>query len=151
MTTYGGVDVWIHIFLTSALVGGEWPASRPGRFTPGKEPSALVGGEWPASRHGRFAPGTHCIGGWVDPRSGLDNWRRENSWHYLDSNSDPSVVQPVASRRTDCSNPAPSCVRYELNFSILCRINSVFEGLNKELKELGLVHYSIATNSALRV
>jgi hypothetical protein len=23
--------------LTSALVGGEWSASRPGRFTPGKE------------------------------------------------------------------------------------------------------------------
>jgi hypothetical protein len=33
--TYGRVDVWIHIFLTSALAGGEWSASRPGRFTPG--------------------------------------------------------------------------------------------------------------------
>jgi hypothetical protein len=30
------VDVWIHIYLTSALVGGEWSASRLGRFTPGK-------------------------------------------------------------------------------------------------------------------
>jgi hypothetical protein len=28
------VDVEIHVFLTSALVGGEWSASRPGRFTP---------------------------------------------------------------------------------------------------------------------
>jgi hypothetical protein len=27
--------VEIHIFLTSALVGGEWSASRPDRFTPG--------------------------------------------------------------------------------------------------------------------
>jgi hypothetical protein len=39
-------------FLTSALVGGQWSASRPGRFTPGER-----------------APGTHWIGGWVDPQS----------------------------------------------------------------------------------
>jgi hypothetical protein len=32
--TYGGVDVQIHIFLTSALAGGEWSALRSGRFTP---------------------------------------------------------------------------------------------------------------------
>jgi hypothetical protein len=33
---YRGVDVlvYIHMFLTSALAGGEWSASRPGRFTP---------------------------------------------------------------------------------------------------------------------
>jgi hypothetical protein len=59
MKAYGGVDVEIHIFLTSALVGGEWSASRPGRFTPGKEP-----------------PGTHCIGGWVDPRTSLDDMEK---------------------------------------------------------------------------
>jgi hypothetical protein len=44
------------MFLTSALVGGEWSASRPGRFTPGER-----------------APGTHWIRGWVDPKAGLDN------------------------------------------------------------------------------
>jgi hypothetical protein len=42
-------------FLTSTLVEGEWSASGPGRFTPGKG-----------------APGTHCIGSWVGPRAGLD-------------------------------------------------------------------------------
>jgi hypothetical protein len=42
--------------LTSALVGGEWSASRPYRFTPGES-----------------ATGTHWIGGWVDPRAGLDD------------------------------------------------------------------------------
>jgi hypothetical protein len=52
----GGVDVQIHIFLTSALVGGECSASRPGRFSPGE-----------------IAPGTHWIGGWVGPRAGLDD------------------------------------------------------------------------------
>jgi hypothetical protein len=55
MKAYGGVDVWIHIFLTSALAGGEWSASRPGLFTPGER-----------------APGTHWIRGWVYPRAGLD-------------------------------------------------------------------------------
>jgi hypothetical protein len=58
MKVYGGVDIYIyiHIFLTSALVGGKWSASRPCRFTPGER-----------------APGTHLIGGWVDPRAGLDD------------------------------------------------------------------------------
>jgi hypothetical protein len=46
----------MHIFLTLALVGGEWSASRPGRFTPRES-----------------APGTHLIEGWVDPRAGLDD------------------------------------------------------------------------------
>jgi hypothetical protein len=49
------VDVQVHIFLTSALVGGDWSASRPCRFTPGER-----------------APGTHWIGGWVGPRVGID-------------------------------------------------------------------------------
>jgi hypothetical protein len=41
--------------LTSALSGGEWSASRPGRFTP--EERDL---------------GTHWIGGWVGPRAVLN-------------------------------------------------------------------------------
>jgi hypothetical protein len=36
MQIYGGVDVWFHVFLTSALVGDVWSASPPGRFTPEK-------------------------------------------------------------------------------------------------------------------
>jgi hypothetical protein len=56
MKAYGGVDVYIHIFLTSALAGGEWSTSRPGRFNPGES-----------------ASGTHWIGGCVDPRAGLDD------------------------------------------------------------------------------
>jgi hypothetical protein len=50
METYGRVDVQIHVFLTSALVGGEWSASRPWRFIPGEN-----------------APGSQGIGGWVGP------------------------------------------------------------------------------------
>jgi hypothetical protein len=58
MKAYGRVDLYIHIFLTSALAEGEWSASRPGRFTPG---------EWTL--------GTHWIG-WVDPRAGLDEVKK---------------------------------------------------------------------------
>jgi hypothetical protein len=56
MKTYGGVDVSVHVFLASTLVGGEWSASRPFRFTPGET-----------------IPDAHWIGGWVDPRAGLDD------------------------------------------------------------------------------
>jgi hypothetical protein len=35
MKAYGGVEVELHIFLTSTLDGDEWSASRPGSFTPG--------------------------------------------------------------------------------------------------------------------
>jgi hypothetical protein len=56
MKAYERVDVEIHVFLTSVVVGGEWSASLPGRFTPGER-----------------VPGTHWIGGWVGPRAGLDD------------------------------------------------------------------------------
>jgi hypothetical protein len=52
MKAYVGMDVYIHIFLTSALAGGELSVSRPSRFTPGER-----------------APGTHWLGGWMDPRA----------------------------------------------------------------------------------
>jgi hypothetical protein len=47
--------VYLHAFLTSALDGGGWSASSPGRFTSRER-----------------AAGNHWIGGWVDPRVGLD-------------------------------------------------------------------------------
>jgi hypothetical protein len=42
MKAYGGVDVQIQVFLNSELAGGEWSASRPGRFIPvGRAPGTL--------------------------------------------------------------------------------------------------------------
>jgi hypothetical protein len=41
MKTNGGVEVQIHVCLTLVLDGGEWPASEPGRFFPGKEPPVI--------------------------------------------------------------------------------------------------------------
>jgi hypothetical protein len=54
----GVLGEWRYSFthsLTSALDGGEWSASRPGRVTTRET-----------------APGTHWIGGWVGPRAVLD-------------------------------------------------------------------------------
>jgi hypothetical protein len=42
--------------MTSALAAGEWSASQPGHFTPGER-----------------ALGTHWIGGWMHPRTVLDD------------------------------------------------------------------------------
>jgi hypothetical protein len=71
--------------LTSALDGGEWSASRPGRFTPRKR-----------------APGTHWIGGWVGPRAVLDVVvKRKIPSHRRESNPRTPIVQPVAQRYTD--------------------------------------------------
>jgi hypothetical protein len=43
MDAYGGVDIWIHIFLTSALVETEWLASRHCHFTPGERAPVPIG------------------------------------------------------------------------------------------------------------
>jgi len=52
MKTYGGVELQLHAFLNFALDGGEWSASRPGRFTPEEK-----------------APGTRWTAGWVNPQN----------------------------------------------------------------------------------
>jgi len=64
-------------------------------------PAALAPGKRPV---------THCLGGWVGPRSGLDGCRKSR----LPPGFDPRIVQPVASRYTDRAIPAqiiPVCTR----------------------------------------
>jgi hypothetical protein len=59
---------------------------------------------------------THWIWGWVGFRTVLDGVERgKKSYHYRDSKSDPSVVQPVASRCTDCAIPATQSVQTSAN------------------------------------
>jgi hypothetical protein len=52
----------------------------------------------PRSLYPLETPGTHCTGGWVDLRAGLDVCG--NSRPYRDSIPGPSSPQPVTRRRT---------------------------------------------------
>jgi hypothetical protein len=52
--------------LSSALIGGEWLASRPGYFTPEEG-----------------APGAHWIEGWVGRRTGLEAMERRKILRLL--------------------------------------------------------------------
>jgi hypothetical protein len=62
MKAYGGVDVQIHIYLTSAVAGSKWSASRPGCFTTEEKPPV---------------PTIRAVG-WA-PEPVWTTWRRENS------------------------------------------------------------------------
>jgi hypothetical protein len=68
---------------------------------------ALDGSEWSASRPGRALarwkdPGTHCTGGWVGPRAGLDTEARGKILCLCRGlNLHGPVVQPVARHYTD--------------------------------------------------
>jgi hypothetical protein len=86
-------------FSTSPLDGGEWSASRPGRaFTPGER-----------------TPGTHCTGGWVGLRAGLDTEARGDRG----SNPDRPVVQPVVRHYTAWANPARNLTVHVFIFLLL--------------------------------
>jgi hypothetical protein len=69
MKIYGGLDLYIHVFLTSDLVGGEWSVASPSHFIPSKRAPWYL----------------------LDRRMR----RRENSFLYQNSNFDPSVVHEV--------------------------------------------------------
>jgi len=47
-------------------------------------------------------PCTHCIGGWVGPRAGMDGCGKSRPQPGFE----PQTVQPVASRYTDWAIPA---------------------------------------------
>ena len=61
---------------------------------------------------GELYPGTHCTGGWVGPRAGLDRCRKSP----LPPGFDPRTVQAVASRYTDWAT-GPTTVRMVLIFN----------------------------------
>jgi hypothetical protein len=89
MKTYGGSGGIALPFLTLAIDGGEWSASRPDRFTPRER-----------------APGIHWIGDWVGPRASLAAVEKKKKSLAPTGNWTPAV-QPVAIRHTDKAIPAP--------------------------------------------
>jgi hypothetical protein len=56
----------LHVFSTSAIAGGEWPASFPTHFTPRER-----------------VPGTQWLRGWVGPRTSLDDLEKLELEHRL--------------------------------------------------------------------
>jgi hypothetical protein len=56
-------------YLTSVLDWREWSVSRSSRFNLGKR-----------------VPGIHWIGGWVEPRAGLDDMEKRKIFHWRESN-----------------------------------------------------------------
>jgi hypothetical protein len=113
MKTYGGVDVQIHVFLTSALEG-----------------------EWSASRSCCFILGIHRIGGWVDPRAGLDDIEKRK-FSTLPGIELRHLCCP-ASSYTDCATVVP------LNFiniiipRVSCHTQTLSEG--KAVGHCSIVH-----------
>jgi hypothetical protein len=94
MKAYGGVDVSIHIFFTSALleVSGQLHA-RP-LYPRGK------------------GPGTHSIGGWVDPRAGQDDMEKRKFFTLPGLALGPLSRQPVVSHYADYATPARNKCQY---------------------------------------
>jgi hypothetical protein len=94
--------------LTSVLDGGEWSASRPGRFTPRER-----------------TPGTHWIGSWVAPRAVLDAMvKRKTPSPRRESNPRTPI------------NPARSPALYRLNYHGSCIMNVSDSNLVKQLAVL---------------
>jgi hypothetical protein len=73
----------------------------PAALLPGKEPPVPIGQEV----------------GWT-LETVWTMWRRENSRPYWDSNSDPLVVQPIASSYTDYAFPKPMVTIFKSLHSI---------------------------------
>ena len=64
----------------------------------------------PAALYLRERPGTHCTGGWVGPRVGLDRCGKSRP---PPSGFDPRTVQAVASRYTNyATRPTFACKKY---------------------------------------
>jgi hypothetical protein len=128
MKAYGRVNVYVHIFLTSALAVGEWSASHPRRFTRrGNSPwypldRRLSG---PQSQTGR---------------------RGENSWHHQDLNSDPFVIQPITSCYTHFAIPAPQVTWCTKNFKTLL-VWFINNSMHKALQTLNMaINFKLRTS-----
>jgi hypothetical protein len=79
----------------------------------------------------RKRPGTHCVGGWVNPRAGLDRCGKSRP----PPGFDPRTVQPVASRYTDC------VISDHLMHYTLCYLEITRQAVRNIMGERNLLHY----------
>jgi hypothetical protein len=94
--------------------------------------SAIVGGEWSASRPGHITPCTQWVGGWVGPKAGLDAAEEreanlEEEWAFVvkeakvrrglqkqgagTSEGLKKVLKSLASLRYKSEHSVPHCAR----------------------------------------
>ena len=78
----------------------------------------------PGSLYPQERPGTHCIGGWLGPRAGLDGCGKSRP----PPGFDPRTVQPIASRYTNCAVPAHRHKGQYQNIFNGYRPNSLWDG-----------------------
>jgi hypothetical protein len=105
-------SVWVHgKWITCRCE--DWGAGRGGCIDTLSLISTLVAGEWSTScvshfNPGERDPGTHCIGGWMDPRTSLENSERKKCCPCRDSNSKPSPIAMLTALSWGSSNSVKS-------------------------------------------
>jgi len=87
----------------------------------------------PRPPYPRERPGTHCIGGWVCPRAGLNRCGKSRP-HW---NSIPRPPKPLASRYTDWAIPA------HLNVSVWVKIRKLREILNVDWLQMSIALFGV--------
>jgi hypothetical protein len=92
-------------FLDLVISGGEWSASRSGRFTPRET-----------------APGTHWIGSWVGPRTGLDDVEKRKFPTLPGLELRTLGRQLLASRHTNYASPAPNLTMIYRKIDFVCKV-----------------------------
>jgi hypothetical protein len=130
----GWVEVLLNSFLTSALEGGVWSASRPGRLYP------------------RERPGVRCTGGLVGPGAGLDRCgkSRPETRYMLILNSyfilfwwTTHPCNPFCDTLNLISNLYLVFIRFSARYRTISSANETESILEKiELNS----HYSVTTN-----
>jgi hypothetical protein len=77
-------------------------------------------------------PGTHCTGGLVGPRAGLDTEAREKSFRLCrESNVDGPVVQPVARHYTDWATQLTIILLFVDGFGAWnCYVATIYRAIN---------------------
>jgi hypothetical protein len=83
----------------------------------------------PRPLHPRERPGTHCIGGWVFPRAGMEGCGKSRP----PPGFDPRTVQPVASRYTDGAIPAQSIA---INCNLIFGPTLLFNNVRTPMRNL---------------
>jgi len=99
----------------------------------------------PATLYPWERPGTHCTGGWVGPRAGLDRCEKSCPLPGFDHRT----IQPVASRYTDYATQ-PTKKKKKCNHKInLCQFHSHSDYILCQFPIFSFMPYVLSTTSVL--